>query len=129
MWNIGVAMQIPLWNWGQGIYKTKAARAEARMTEYQLSDVKEKIELQVNQAAFKVNEANKKLIMSLKNMEKAEENLHYANVGFSEGVIPASNVLEAHTAWLAAQSDKIDAQIDVKLTEVYFLKSLGTLHE
>jgi outer membrane protein TolC len=36
-------------------------------------------------------------------------------------------VLEAQTAWLAAQSDKIDAQIDVKLTEIYLRKSLGTL--
>jgi len=36
-------------------------------------------------------------------------------------------VLEAHTAWLSAQSEKIDAQIDVKLTEIYLQKSLGTL--
>ena len=44
-----------------------------------------------------------------------------------EGVIATSNVLEAQTAWLSAQSEKIDAQIDVKLTEIYLKKSLGTL--
>ena len=81
----------------------------------------------MNQAAYKVNEANKKLAMTQKNQEKAEENLRFANLGFKEGVIPTSNVLEAQTAWLAAQSDRIDAQIDVKLTEVYLSKSLGTL--
>jgi len=68
-----------------------------------------------------------KLAMATKNMEKAEENLRYAKLGFSEGVIPTSNVLEAQTAWLSAQSDKIDAQIDVKLTQVYLRKSMGTL--
>lgn len=127
MWNVGVMVQLPIWHWGEGIYKTKAAKAEARIAQYQLQDAREKIELQVNQAAFKVKEAGKKLIMSTKNMEKAEENLRYATIGFKEGVIATSNVLEAQTAWLSAQSEKIDAQIDVKLTEIYLKKSLGTL--
>ncbi|WP_195405727.1 TolC family protein [Bacteroides congonensis] len=127
MWNVGVMVQIPIWHWGEGIYKTRSAKAEARITQYQLEDAREKIELQVNQAAFKVNEAGKKLVMASKNMEKAEENLRYATLGFKEGVIATSNVLEAQTAWLSAQSEKIDAQIDVKLTEIYLKKSLGTL--
>ena len=127
MWNVGVMVQLPIWHWGEGIYKVKAAKAEARIAQYQLEDAKEKIELQVNQSAFKVNEAAKKLAMAKKNLEKADENLRYATIGFEEGVIAPSNVLEAHTAWLSAQSEKIDAQIDVKLTEIYLQKSLGTL--
>lgn len=127
MWAVGALVKIPIWNWGEGIYKVKAAKAEANIARYQLADVREKVELQVNQASFKVNEAGKKLAMATKNMEKAEENLRYAKLGFTEGVIPTSNVLEAQTAWLSAQSDKIDAQIDVKLTEVYLRKSMGTL--
>ena len=43
------------------------------------------------------------------------------------GQLTMDNVLEAQTAWLSAQSEKIDAQIDVKLTEIYLKKSLGTL--
>jgi outer membrane protein TolC len=127
MWNVGVMVQIPIWHWGEGLYKTRSAKAEARIAQYQLEDAREKIELQVNQASFKVNEAGKKLVMASKNMEKAEENLRYATLGFKEGVIATSNVLEAQTAWLSAQSEKIDAQIDVKLTEIYLKKSLGTL--
>lgn len=85
-----------------------------------------KVELQVSQASYKVNEAAKRLSMAEKS-GKADENLRYAKLGFMEGVIPTSNVLEAQTAWLSAQSDKIDAQIDVKLTEVYLRKSMGVL--
>lgn len=127
MWNVGVMVQVPIWNWGEGVYKTKAAKAEAQIAKYQLQDAREKVELQVNQAAFKVTEAKKKLIMASKNLEKANENLRYATLGFEEGVIAPVNVLEAHTAWLSAQSEKIDAQIDIKLTETYLQKSLGTL--
>ena len=89
--------------------------------------MQEKIELQVNQSLFKTAEARKRLAMSDKNMEKAEENLRYADKGFREGVIPVSNVMEAQTAWLSAQSEKIDAQIDLKLAQTYLQKAMGTL--
>ena len=89
--------------------------------------VKEKVELQVTQSSYKVNEATKQLHMAEQNMDKAEENLRFATLGFKEGVIPTSNVLEAQTAWLSAQSGKIDAQIDMKMSELYLLKSMGTL--
>ena len=42
-------------------------------------------------------------------------------------VIPTSNVLEAQTAWFSAQAGKIDAQIDVKMSELYLNKSMGIL--
>ena len=127
MWGVGMMVKIPVFHWGEGIYKVKAAKAEANIAQYKLDDVKEKVELQVTQATYKVNEATKKLAMAEKNMAKADENLRYANLGFQEGVIPTSNVLEAQTAWLSAQSGKIDAQIDVKMSEIYLNKSMGTL--
>ncbi len=126
-WNVGVMVSVPIWSWGEGTFKTRAAKAQVRIAQYELSDAREKIELQVNQAAFQVKEALKKWIMAGKNLEKAEENLRYATLGFEEGVIPPSNVLEAHTAWLSAQSEKIDAQIDIRLSQVYLEKSMGTL--
>ncbi|WP_106485186.1 TolC family protein [Bacteroides sp. Marseille-P3684] len=127
MWNVGVLVSVPIFHWGEGVYKVKSAKAQAEAVRYQLDEAKEKIELQVNQCAFKIDEALRKLQMTEKNMEKADENLRYANLGFKEGVIPTSNVLEAQTAWLSAQSEKIDAQIDVKLTDVYLKKALGKL--
>lgn len=127
MWAAGVVVKIPVFHWGEGIYKVKAAKAEANIARYKLEDVKEKVELQVTQNSYKVNESTKKLALAEKNMEKAEENLRYANLGFKEGVIPTSNVLEAQTAWFSAQAGKIDAQIDVKMSELYLNKSMGIL--
>ena len=126
-WAAGVVLKIPVFHWGEGIYKVRAAKAEANIARYQLEDVKEKVELQVTQSSYKVNEATKQLHMAEQNMDKAEENLRFATLGFKEGVIPTSNVLEAQTAWLSAQSGKIDAQIDMKMSELYLQKSMGTL--
>lgn len=127
MWSMGVMVKVPLFHWGEGTYKIRAAKAEALISKLRLAETREKIELQVQQSSYKVEEAAKRLSMSLKNMEKAEENLRYANLGFKEGLIATSNLLEAQTAWLQAHSDKIDSQIEMKLTEVCLLKAVGTL--
>lgn len=39
----------------------------------------------------------------------------------------STTVMEAQTAWLQAQSQKIDAEIDVRLSHVNLKKALGTL--
>ena len=127
MFNVGVMVRVPLSAWWEGTYKRNAARAETRIKELEWMDAREKIELQVNQSVYQVNEAGKRLIASSRNMENAEENLRRANLGFEEGVIPALNLMEAQTAWLSARSELIDAQIEVKLTRVYLDKALGRL--
>ena len=127
MFNVGVMMKVPLSGWWEGTYKRNSARAETRIQMLQLMEAREKVELQVNQSVYKVNEANKKLTASSRNMENAEENLRHANLGFEEGVMPALNLMEAQTAWVSARSSLIDAQIEVKLTEVYLSKAMGKL--
>lgn len=127
MWNVGIMLSVPIFHWNEGIYKVKAAKSEVNIARLQQTEVQEKIELQVNQSLFKNTEAQKRLALSEKNMEKAEENLRYADKGFKEGVVPVTNVMEAQTAWLSAQSDRIDAQIDLKLAQTYLQKAMGTL--
>lgn len=127
MFNVGVMVKVPLSGWWEGTYRRNSAKAETRIKTLEWQDAREKIELQVNQSVYKVNEAGKKLIASSRNMENAEENLRRANFGFEEGGIPALNLMEAQTAWVSARSSLIDAQIEVKLTEVYLSKALGKL--
>ncbi len=125
MFSVGVMLNIPIFHWGVNYNKVKAAKSEAVVAQLELADAKEKIALQVNQAAFKVSESYRTYRMTVKNLESAEANLRNAQLGFQEGVLTATNVLEAQTAWLEAQSEKIDAEIDIRLCEVYLAKALG----
>ena len=126
-WNIGVLVRVPIWNWGDVAYKVRASKGATTIATLELDDAREKIDLQVSQCTFRVNEANKKLALAKASIERADENLRTANLGFREGVISTTTVMEAQTAWLQAQSQKIDAEIDVKLSQVNLQKALGTL--
>ena len=126
-WNVGILVHVPIWNWGDVRYKVRASKGAATIANLELDEAREMIDLQVSQKAFLVNESNKKLVMAQSNIARAEENLRTANLGFKEGVIPSTTVIEAQTAWLQAQSQKIDAEIEVKLSQVELQKALGTL--
>ena len=125
VWNIGVIVRIPVWNWFEGTYKVRAGKTATSIAMLELDEAREKVELQVNQSSYKVDEANKKLAMARKNTEQADENLRCANLGFKEGVMDVTDVMAAQTAWLQARSQKIDADIDVKLTLTNLKKVLG----
>ena len=126
-WHVGLLMRVPIWNWGDVKYKIRASKGATAIASLEYDEAREKIELQVNQVTYKVDEANKRLTLAQSSVRRAEENLRMANVGFQEGVITPTTVMEAQTAWLQAQSQKIDAEIEVRLSQVELQKALGQL--
>ena len=127
MYSIGVVANIPLFHFGDKVHTLNAAKSQHKIATLQLEETKEKMQLQIKQSSYKVAESLKKKTSTEHNVEQAEENLRYATEGFTEGVITSTDLLGAQTAWLSAKSEYIDANIDVKLTNLYLAKSLGTL--
>ena len=65
--------------------------------------------------------------MTKANLVKADENLRIAQLAFREGMSTSDDVLAAQTAWLMAHSEKIDAEIDVMMCNVYLSKVTGQM--
>lgn len=126
-WNVGVVLKVPIVTWGDRIYKVKQAKVEAQIAHTQADEVREMISLQVKQNQQKMQEAQRRLATAVRSQEQADENLRMANLGMKEGVIPVSNVLQAQTAWLSAHSTLVEAEIDVRLADLYLMRALGTL--
>ena len=126
-WNVGLLVRVPIWNWGDVMYKVRASKGATTMLTLELAEAREKIELQATQTAYQLEEANKRLTLAQSSVTRADENLRTANLGFAEGVIAPTTVMEAQTAWLQAKSQQIDAEIDVRLSQVNLRKAMGTL--
>ncbi len=121
----GVLVKVPICHGGEGIWKYKKAKAEARQYSAQLESAKELINLQVTQQRKLFGEAQQKLEMAESNLESAEENLRMATVGYEAGVMPTNTVLGAHTAWLSAHSEYIDAGIELQMAAANLNKAEG----
>ncbi len=125
--SVGAMLTIPLVHWGGNLAKYRAAKAKTAIARLELENARELIDLQVSQASFKAREAVKTYTATTSNLASAAENLRSATLGFREGVMTVDNVMEAQTAWLKANSENIDARIDVYLCDVYLSKVLGRL--
>ncbi len=126
-WSVGIMARIPIWNWKDTEYKLNAAKAATNIAEMELQEATELIELQVSQNKFKISEAQRKLTFAKKNIEKAEESLRCANLGFAEGVMTSTEVMAAQTAWLQAETSRIDAEIELVLAQLSLKKNLGRM--
>lgn len=127
MWNIGIIMKIPLWNWGEGKYKIRSAKAKEKIAEYTLREAQEAMNLQLRQSQLLLSEAYERYEYAMSNIDTADENLRNANIAFSEGMYTSEDVMQAQTAWLQAQSTLIDAFIGIELARTQLLRVSGNL--
>lgn len=125
MFSIGVGVTVPIFHFGDRVHTLSAAKHNLRIAELTKEEALEKMELQANMKQNSRNEATKQSTMANNNMLHAEENLRMAQIGFEEGVISTSDLMQAQTAWVSAKSEVIDAKINVVLTELYLNQSLG----
>jgi len=125
--SVGATLTVPIWHWGGDYKRYKAAKAQTNAQRLLLEDTEEKVSLQVSQAQFSFDEAKKTYDMTVANLTKADENLRQAELGFKEGVLTTNDVIGAQTAWLQANSEKIDAEIGIRLCQTYLKKVLGNL--
>lgn len=108
-WAVGATLSMPLWEWGEGRHKVRAARAEARAARLEAEEAADKIRLQIRACRFRLDEARGRMTQAARLKARADENLRMARFGHREGVITAADLLAAHTAWLDARAEAIDA--------------------
>lgn len=120
----GVVVNVPIMHPG-GIHSVKAAKHKRKEIEYQTAEAKEMIELQVNKVRYELELAYKKLVQSKSNMKHAEENLRLADESFKAGMCSSSDLMAAQTAWMKAQGEVIDAEIEIEMGRVYLKRAMG----
>ena len=128
MWNVGVMVRVPLWNWMEGTYKVRASRIATTIVELERDDIREKIDLQVSPKPIQGERSQPP--SGYGNKERGERRGKPAlrqTSDFKEGVIPTTDVMAAQTAWVQAQSQKIDAEVDVKMSQVNLKKATRCL--
>ena len=123
-WMAGVVVNVPLVHIG-GIYAVKAAKAKRREIALQTEEARELIALQVNKVRYELELAYKKKAQAESAVEQAEENLRLADESYKAGMCSSSDLMMAQTAWLQAQTELSDANIEIAMGRVYLKQALG----
>lgn len=127
MFSFGIAVSIPIFHFGDRIHTLNMAKHNLKIAELTRDESIEKMRLQATMKQNTQNESIKQTTMANNNMLKAEENLRQAQLGFDEGVLSTSDLMEAQTSWVSAKSEVIDARINMMLAKLYLNQSLGKI--
>ncbi|MCJ7554641.1 MAG: TolC family protein [Ignavibacteriaceae bacterium] len=117
-YSAGLTLSIPIFSGFNVNNQVQFAEVRAKNTELELSDLKRKIKLDIQQSLLDLQAAKKALIVSEKNVKAAEENLKIEREKYSLGAGKLLDVLIANTFFTNAQTNYINAQFNyVRLSE------------
>lgn len=126
--SIGVGITIPIFHFGDRVYTLKATKSERNIVLKKIDQAREQITLQSTMSKYQLDEAKAKLVSANSNIEAAKENLRLAELSYKEGLISLSDLLAAQTAYITAESEQIDASIELRMSELTLLKNMGLLN-
>ena len=122
-----VTVSVPLFHFGEGAHKVKAAKAQKAVAEMQQRDLNEKMELELAQAANNLDEAKLEVEVAQRSLSQADENLRITNNQYKNGMSTLTEVLEAQTLWQQAYESHTEARFQEYLMRSKYLKAAGLL--
>lgn len=124
---VAAQLTIPIFQWGQGQKKKKAAYYKIKQNEMELSRSTDLVNLEVNNTEVRVEEAYEAIIIARKNIGAAEESLDETKSSFEVGLNSTTDLLNAQAQWLNAKVQEIQAVARYKVLETTWKRVTGRL--
>jgi outer membrane protein TolC len=125
--SILASVSVPLFQWGEGRNKIRAAKAEQAAAQLRYEQTGEQLALELSRAGDQCDESTLEVALTARSLEQAEENKKVSGLQYDAGMETLSNYLEAQTTWQQAHTEYINALARRRLNETYYLKAAGRL--
>jgi len=129
VWHFGVAIDIPLWD--GGITKARVNQAKATLEKIKATErlLAKQITLQVQKAYLSLKEAESRVSVTEKSVEQAKESLRIVEGSYELGTGISRDVIDAQVALTQAQTNYLQALIDVQLAKADLERIVGKNEE
>ncbi len=124
-WDIGITLSWDIWNWGSTSSQVVQAEENLYQAQTSLDQIKDNIQLEVNQNYLSLKYAKEKLDVIMKAIEQADENLRTFREKYDVQLATSTDIIDAENSLLQAKTNYTNALIDYKLAKVKLDKSLG----
>ena len=124
---IGFRLSVPLLSGGVKAYQVRNAKLEVLKTENNLVNLKNGINLEVEQAQTIYRNGLKSLENQKRNMELAKEVLRVTKIKYEQGVGSSIEVTTAETSLKESQNNYINALYDLLINKVNVDRALGKI--
>jgi outer membrane protein TolC len=124
-WDVGIAMSLDLWNWGQTKSQTQQAKAQLAQARDARKLLEDQAVLEVTQSRLALSQAREKIRLAGQAVGQADENIMIVRDKFKHGVALNTEVLDAEVFLLQAKMNRAQAEIDLVLAQARLEKALG----
>ncbi|WP_395627216.1 TolC family protein [Daejeonella sp.] len=124
---VGFRLSVPILSGGIKTYQVRNAKLEVLKTENSLVNLKNGINLEVEQAQTVYKNGLKSLQNQKRNMELAQEVLRVSKIKYEEGVGSSIEVTSAETSLKESQNNYINALYDLLINKVNVDRALGKI--
>ncbi|MCR4308619.1 MAG: TolC family protein [Deltaproteobacteria bacterium] len=124
-YTVGVTLSVPLFSGFLTREQVKEAEASLSSVRHELTDVRRRVLLQVEQAAYGVSEASERIGARKKEREASDENLRLATARYEVGVGSIIEMIDAQVQMTQADTATIDAQYDYSVSVATLLRAVG----
>lgn len=124
-WDVGLQLSWDLWNWGYTSSQTVQAEQVKIQAETSLSQLTDAVEIEVYQNYLTLSRSREKVDVSRSSVEQAAENLRTINEKYNAQLATSTDLVDAETLLLQAQTNLNNALVDYRLAEARLHKSLG----
>lgn len=124
-WDIGITLNWDIWNWGLTSAQTIQAKQVQLQNETALSQLTDAIEIEVYQNYLTLKRAKERIEVSMQSTEQARENLRIINDKYSVQLATSSDLIDAETALLQANTNYNTALVDYQLALTRLNRSIG----
>ena len=121
------SVSVPVFQWGEGRNKIRAAQIEREVTQLQRDDISEQMALDLARALDKCDESDLEVQLTARSLEQAQENMKVSGDQYAEGMETLADFLEAQTVWQRAWMEHINAKARQRFNQTYYLKAAGKL--
>jgi len=120
-----IGLQWKLWDRGAALHHNRQARAGLDQIDAIRRQLRDGIELEIDQAHAAVREAREQMTVAAEAVALAEESLRLVQLNFGEGMARNVDVLEAQTALSKSRLDALGAQTKFRIAEAGLRKAVG----
>lgn len=124
-YNIGLQLQVPIFNGNKTDYETQEVQANIHVLEAKTRSLRRDIQQDVEQAKADVETGKKKLETTDLQIRQAKEQLRLAKLRYKNGVITNTDLLAAETALTRARFQKVTTTYNILLSQYDLKKAMG----
>ena len=127
-WSVLAVASWDFWEWGKTKYNRDYYQSRRQQAQDALTDVRDQVALDVKDAYLSMKVAEKRIGVTGKSIEQADENLRIYQERYRVQVATSKDVLDAQTLLVRARADYYDALSEYQIALARLERSMGVIY-